>query len=384
MVDIDIKDKWRLILGKTAQEDMPLDGDQEFLSEEGSSRRYTLGDLDQCLDYVYESDMTDRHGGEKKVTGGKEKPRITAANWLNTSKKLFPMGIYEIVQKDALANGRIDALLQDDQFVAQLEPNMELLTSILALNNNLPAKAMENARLLVKKVVDELREHFKLEARRAFYGKRDLNAMPVRTFRNLDMKRIIKANIKNYQPDGGYIIPNQLFFTAKSIRSPMHNIFVVVDQSGSMLDSYAYSAIIASVFASLGCLNTRMVVYSTEVVDYTDYLDDVLELLFKSQLCGGTETCKALSYIERYITEPSKTIVVLISDLYDSEPAKMVSMIKDQIGEGVKYLVLPSLSDTAPNYYQTVANKLASVGANVAVLSPDRLVEYVAQLVRKV
>lgn len=384
MVDIDIKDKWRLILGKTAQEDMPLDGDQEFLSEEGSSRRYTLGDLDQCLDYVYESDMTDGNGGEKKVTGGKEKPRITAANWLNTSKKLFPMGIYEIVQKDALANGRIDALLQDDQFVAQLEPNMELLTSILALNNNLPAKAMENARLLVKKVVDELREHFKLEARRAFYGKRDLNAMPVRTFRNLDMKRIIKANIKHYQPDGGYIIPNQLFFTAKSIRSPMHNIFVVVDQSGSMLDSYAYSAIIASVFASLGCLNTRMVVYSTEVVDYTDYLDDVLELLFKSQLCGGTETCKALSYIERYITEPSKTIVVLISDLYDSEPAKMVSMIKDQIGEGVKYLVLPSLSDTAPNYYQTVANKLASVGANVAVLSPDRLVEYVAQLVRKV
>ena len=54
MVDIDIKDKWRLILGKTAQEDMPLDGDQEFLSEEDSSRRYTLGDLDQCLDYVYE------------------------------------------------------------------------------------------------------------------------------------------------------------------------------------------------------------------------------------------------------------------------------------------------------------------------------------------
>lgn len=384
MVDIDIKDKWRLILGKTAQEDMPLDGDQEFLSEEDSSRRYTLGDLDQCLDYVYESDMTDGHGGDKKVKGGKEKPRITAANWLNTSKKLFPMGIYEIVQKDALANGRIDALLQDDQFVAQLEPNMELLTSILALKNNLPAKAMENARLLVKKVVDELREHFKLEARRAFYGKRDLNAMPVRTFRNLDMKRIIKANIKNYQPDGGYIIPNQLFFTAKSIRSPMHNIFVVVDQSGSMLDSYAYSAIIASVFASLGCLNTRMVVYSTDVVDYTDYLDDVLELLFKSQLSGGTETCKALSYIERYITEPSKTIVVLISDLYDSEPAKMVSMIKDQIGEGVKYLVLPSLSDTAPNYYQTVANQLASVGANVAVLSPDRLVEYVAQLVRKV
>lgn len=384
MVDIDIKDKWRLILGKTAQEDMPLDGDQEFLSEEGSSRRYTLGDLDQCLDYVYESEMTDGHGGDKKVQGSKEKPRITAANWLNTSKKLFPMGIYEIVQKDALANGRIDALLQDDQFVAQLEPNMELLTSILALKNNLPAKAMENARLLVKKVVDELREHFKLEARRAFYGKRDLNAMPVRTFRNLDMKRIIKANIKHYQQDGGYIIPNQLFFTAKSIRSPMHNIFVVVDQSGSMIDSYAYSAIIASVFASLGCLNTRMVVYSTEVVDYTDYLDDVLELLFKSQLSGGTETCKALSYIERYITEPSKTIVVLISDLYDSEPVKMVSMIKDQIGEGVKYLVLPSLSDTAPNYYQSAANQLASVGANVAVLSPDRLVEYVAQLVRKV
>lgn len=383
-MDIDIKDKWRLILGKTAEDDMPLNEEQEFFQSPDSSRRYTLGDLDQCLDYVYESEMDDSNNSkQKKTMGGNERPQLTAANWLNTSKNLFPQGIYEIIQKDALANGHIDALLQDDEFVKQLEPNMELLTSILSMKNVLNNKALENARQLVNKVVEELRKHFNLQARRAFYGKRDLNAQPVRTFRNLDIKRIIKANMKHYQKDGGYIIPNQLYFMAKSIKQPMHNIFVVVDQSGSMMDSYAYSAIIASVFASIGCLNTRLVVYSTEVVDYTDYLDDVVELLFKSQLSGGTDTCLALSYIEPFITEPNKTIVVLISDLYDSEPKKMVSMIKDQISEGVKYLVLPALGEKEPNYYDMVAKKLSNVGANVAVLSPDRLVEYVAQLVRK-
>lgn len=380
-MEIDINDKWRLILGKTAEEDLPLNSEQEFFQEPNSSRRYNLGDLDRSLEYVYEDDVG--RGHNKKERGSQDRPKLVATDWLNTSKKLFPQGIYEIVQKDAFDHGRIDALLQDDEFVSQLEPNMELLSTILSMKHVLNNKALENARIIVNKVVEELKKKFNIQARRAFYGKRDPNARPVRTFRNLDIKRIVKANLMHYQKDAGYIIPNKLYFTPKSIKTPMHNIFVVVDQSGSMIDSYAYSTIVASVFASLGCLNTRLVIYSTDVVDYSDYLSDVLELLFKSQLSGGTNTCLALSYIEPLITEPSKSIVVLISDLYDSEPTKMVSMISDQISEGVKYLILPALGKTAPSYDKRTAQKLVNAGANVAVLSPDRLVEYVAKMVLK-
>ena len=130
---------------------MPLSSDQEFFQEPGSNRRYTLGDLDKCLEYVYENEL-DEHSGEKSQ-GGNEDVSLTATNWLNTSKKLFPSGIYEIVQKDAMAHGRIAALLQDDDFVAQLEPNMDLLSSILSLKNSLNGKALANAEALVERIV---------------------------------------------------------------------------------------------------------------------------------------------------------------------------------------------------------------------------------------
>ncbi|MCK0533911.1 MULTISPECIES: VWA domain-containing protein [unclassified Anaerobiospirillum] len=379
-VEIDIKDKWRLILGSSAEGDMPLSSDQEFFQEPGSNRRYTLGDLDKCLEYVYENELDEQSG--EKSQGGNEDVSLTATNWLNTSKKLFPSGIYEIVQKDAMAHGRIAALLQDDDFVAQLEPNMDLLSSILSLKNSLNGKALANAEAMVERIVKELRKHFKLEAQRAFYGHRDLSSTPVRTFRNLDIRRIIKANMKYYLPEYQCIVPRQLYFTPRSIKNVVHDLFVVVDQSGSMMDSYAYSAIVASVFAQLGCLNTSMVIYSSDVVDYSEYLDNVVELLFKSQLSGGTETCKALSYIEPKFAQPERTIVVLISDLYDFEPARMIKMIKDHIESGVRYLILPALGDSAPSYDKETAARLSSVGANVAVLSPDRLVEYVSTMVR--
>ena len=428
-MDIELRDKWRLILGLLAEGDMPLHKEQEYVPPQAgagackSSRRYTLNDLDKCLSYVYEqqdeSEQESRHGQGHNVPqsqgslrqgysgygyqvhgpygqqgqscqghssesqGSDEASLLRAAQWLNTSQKLFPEGIYEVIQKDALAHGRLLALLHDDQFVEQIKPNMGLLSAIVAMKNQLKGKALDNARALVNSIVEELKEHFKLQAQRAFYGKRDPNARPVKTFKNLDIKRIIKANIRYYQTDEGYIIPQRLFFIPKSIRMQQHDIFVLLDQSSSMIDSYAYSAIIASVFAQLGCLRTSLVVYSSEVADYSEQLDDVVELLFKASLKQGTATCKALKYIEPKIVQPHKTLVVLLSDLYDENFVRMVKMIKEQIAQGVTFMVLPALSDKVPAYFESGAKQLAALGAHVAPLRPEQLVEYVAQIIHR-
>lgn len=398
-VGIDIKDKWRLILGQRAESELPLDKDQPICCNGSSSgmpgegddelqqmrhNRFNLGDLDQSLNYIYEEDDdSGQEQGGRKTRGGKEGVRLTASKWLNTTRQLFPENVYEVIQKDALSKGRIAALLQDDSFVAKLEPNMDLLSTILTMHNQLNGHALDNARILVDKIVERLKEHFNLQVQRAFFGKRDPNAQPVRTFRNLDIRRIIRANLKNYQEDGGYIIPKQLYFKANSVKRPLHHLFVVVDQSGSMMDSYAHSAILASIFSKLSCLETRLICYSTTMVDYSAYLDDVVALLFKSQLGGGTDTCPVLAYVEREITEPHKSIVVLITDLYDSEPAKMVKMTRDMIESGVKFIVLPALGSTSPSYSRHVADQMAGVGAHVGVLSPDRLIEFVAQIVNR-
>lgn len=396
---LSLQDKWRLILGKRVESELPLDEDQEWPTDGSSGgsdassdedenslapsqRRYYLKDVDDSLDYIYQSDEEEREK-QRKLLGGYERPQLMAAKWLTTTKRLFPNDVYEVIQKDALSRNKIFAVLQDDEFVSRLEPNMDLLTTILAMHNNISGKSLDNAKMLVNKVVEQLKNKFQMVAQRAFYGKRDLKAQPVRTFRNLDIQRIIRANLKHYQSDGQYIIPQNLFFKANSIKRSLHHLFVVVDQSGSMLDSYAHASILASVFAKLPCLQTRLICYSTEFVDYTQYLDDVVELLFKSQLGGGTETCKALAYVESQITEPKKTVVVLISDLYDSNPARMLKMSGDMMNSGVKFIVLPAIAQTSPSYYRQVAEQYAALGASVGCMTPERLIDFVSQVVNK-
>lgn len=419
---LDLKDKWRLILGKRVESDLTLNWQQEWQpsggqggqggqeeqdrqgrhggrgagnrdgagagtetdgeGNEGARRRFYLRDIDESLDYIYQSDEEEIEQRRKNL-GGLERPQLMAAKWLTTTKRLFPLDVYEVIQKDAIARDRLLPMLQDDEFVSRLEPNMDLLTSILAMNNHISGKALDNAKLLVEKVVEQLKNKFKMEAQRSFYGKRDLRAQPVRTFRNLDVPRIIRANLKNYQADGQYIIPRQLYFKANSIKRSLHHLFVVVDQSGSMLDSYAHASILASVFAGLPCLQTKMICYSTEIVDYTPYLDNIVELLFKSQLGGGTDTCKALTYVEKQLTEPKKTVVVLITDLYDSDPQRMIKMSAAMINSGVKFIVLPALSNEKPSYNRSAAEQYAALGASVGCMTPERLIDFVSQVVNK-
>jgi len=49
----------------------------------------------------------------------------------------------------------------------------------------------------------------------------------------------------------------------------------------------------------------------------TDELDDPVDLLFATQLGGGTDINKALTYAEGLIQNPSETILILISDLFE-------------------------------------------------------------------
>lgn len=383
MDNVLIKDKWRLILGKRAEEELPLDSEKLFsLDDDNQRSRRSLGEIDDLLNYVYSEDELES-GDKAKGSGSQDKVTLTATSWLNSSKQFFPQDVYEVIQSDAFKRGQMATLLADDDFVKGLEPNMDLLTTILSIKNKLDKKALANANMLVNNIVENLREKFKLHAYKSFFGKRDMNAVPIRSFKNLDMQRIVRANLKNYQPAGNYIIPQRLYFKAKSVKKPRHDLYIVLDQSGSMLDSYAYSAIVGSVFARLPSLDTRLIIYSSDVVDYTPYLDDVLELLFKSQLNGGTETTKALSYVEGLITEPNRSIVVLVSDLYDFNVKLMNRMIKQMIGNGIKFIVLPALSSTAPSYDHSEAKVLADMGAHVGLMSPERLIEFVGEIVSK-
>jgi hypothetical protein len=82
--------------------------------------------------------------------------------------------------------------------------------------------------------------------------------------RNLDLKRTIRRNLHNYDQKSQKLLVDRLYFYGAEKKNRPWHICVVVDQSGSMLDSAIYSTVMAAIFARLPALRTNLVLYDTE------------------------------------------------------------------------------------------------------------------------
>jgi hypothetical protein len=95
-----------------------------------------------------------------------------------------------------------------------------------------------------------------------------------------------------------------------------------------------------------------VVVFDTAVVDLTPLLSDPVEVLFGTQLGGGTDINCALAYSPGLVARPKETIFVLISDLYEGgRNDEMLPRAAPMIAAGVQFIVLLALDDRgAPSY----------------------------------
>ena len=99
-----------------------------------------------------------------------------------------------------------------------------------------------------------------------------------------------------------------------------------------------------------------------------------MEVLFGVQLGGGTDINSALAYCEQQIEHPSKTHLVLISDLFEGGDAKsMLARIAALKQSGVNVIVLLALSDAGhPGYDSQNAQQIASMDCPVFACTPDQ------------
>ena len=145
-----------------------------------------------------------------------------------------------------------------------------------------------------------------------------------------------------------------------------------MDQSGSMSSSVIYASIMAAVMASIRSLRTTLVAYDTAVTDLTPLLSDPVDVIFGTQLGGGTNTSPAIEYCRQTITRPADSVFILISDLYDSDPKQMLGRVRELLGSGVQVVVLLALSDDGvPSYNHDVAKRLAAMGVPAFGCTPD-------------
>lgn len=355
--------RWRLVLG----------------SEAGDTR-LDPADLaiDRALDALYGAEEGKQRGGL-----GASAPNV--ARWLGDIRQYFPASVVQVMQKDALDRLGLQRMLCEPEMLAAVEPDVHLVATLLSLNRIMPNKTRATARAVVGKVVRELESKLANPLRQAVTGSLNRATRNRRPRHNeIDWLRTIRANLRHYQPDYGTIIPETRIGFGRKGQS-LRDIVLCIDQSGSMAPSVVYASVFAAVLASIKAVSTSVVVFDTAVVDLTPLLSDPVEVLFGTQLGGGTDINRALAYSQGLVTRPKETIFVLISDLYEGgRNDEMLRRAAAMIAAGVQFIVLLALDDQgAPSYDRQNAEKLAAMGAPCFACTPDLFPDLMAAAIKR-
>lgn len=357
--------------------------------------------MDDALTALYESGgRPGGRGGSGRSAGlGASAPSV--ARWLGDIRTYFPTSVVQVMQRDAIDRLGLSALLLEPEMLEAVEADVHLVGTLLSLNKAMPETTKETARAVVRKVVEKLEKQLSTRTRATLTGALDRSAKVTRPrHHDIDWDRTIRANLKNYLtlPDGGgggegtgtgvgagTIVPERLIGYGRAAQSVKKDVILCIDQSGSMAASVVYASVFGAVLASMRALRTRLVVFDTAVVDLTDQLDDPVDVLFGTQLGGGTDINRALAYCQSRITRPADTVVVLISDLYEggirNEMLKRVAAMK---ASGVQFVTLLALSDEgAPAYDRDHAAALSALGAPAFACTPDLFPDVMAAAIEK-
>jgi Mg-chelatase subunit ChlD len=369
--------RWRLVLGKDAELGMCGTGGGQ--AGEGEGMGFSLSDAEQGMDGVLEA----LYGEERSAGLGGSSPRV--ARWLGDIRTYFPTSAVRVMQQDALSRLNLTQMLMEPELLETVEPDVHLVANLLSLSRVMPAKTKDTARQVVRKVVEDLERKLANPLLQAVRGSLNRASRTTRPRPNeIDWDRTIRANLKNYLPERKTIIAEKLIGYGHK-RSSLRDIVLCVDQSGSMATSVVYSGIFGAVLASLKAVTTRMVVFDTAVVDLTDDLHDPVDLLFGTQLGGGTDINRALAYCQGLITRPQQTILVLVTDLYEGgNNAEMLRRAAELTASGVNMVCLLALNDKGtPSFDARNAAALAGLGCPTFACTPDLFPDLMAAAIRR-
>jgi Mg-chelatase subunit ChlD len=376
----EIISRWRLVLGKDAER-------HGISLTEGTHGTGELGRIEELVGFLFEPGGAEALNGSppKDRQGGTGGSTMTVPHWVDQVTELFPGNVKEVMEKELVRRRGISELLDNPELLAKIEPNTELVKTLLVHKDLLNPKARVLARAIIQKVVNDLKDKLKLQVEQAINGaiRRDRHA-PRRVYRNLDLKTTVKRNLKNYDRDSDKLLVERLyFFASEKKRKPWH-VIVNVDQSGSMLDSAIFSAVMASIFYELPSMKTSLVLFDTQVVDLSDKVGEPVDVLLSINLGGGTDITQSLQYCRQLVREPSRSIVVTISDFHEGRAERdLIDQTRLMFDSGIRMIGLGALGYNArPEYNKYTAKKLRKVGMDILSCTPERLAECIGRIIR--
>ena len=356
--------RWRLLLGGATRSGESADGTGWTLESHDAR-------LDAALAALYDQAPYGKGEKGKRSAGlGRSAPGVAA--WLSELRELFPQDTVRVLQADAVERLGLRTLLLEPELMEQIEPDIHMAATLMSLKDVMPSAAKETARVIVRRVVDELMRRLAEPLRSAVSGSLNRSQRNNRPRQNeIDWGRTILKNLKHYQPASKTVVPERLVGYGRARRS-LRDIVLCLDQSGSMASSVVYAGVFGAVLASLPAVSTRVVVFDTEVVDLSEKLSDPVDVLFGVQLGGGTDINRALGYCQQVIQRPEDTILVLISDLYEGgNEQQMLGRARALVDAGVRVIALLALDDDGtPGYDHRVAAAYAGMGIPTFACTP--------------
>jgi Mg-chelatase subunit ChlD len=340
--------------------------------------------MDRALDYLYGREYQGRGVRGEAGPGSLDPSQLTLVTWLSEVRELFPNDTSEVIEKHALNRYGLTELVTDPKTLERLEPNQQLLRTLLTLRGHLKGEVLHLARRIIKQVVDDIRRKLESEVRQALSGRLNrFRHSPVAIAQNFDALGTVKKNLKHFDQDRQKIIIERLRFFERNARRLPWDIILCVDQSGSMADSVIHSAVMAGILAALPAFRVKIVIFDTSVVDLSDHADDPVEMLMRVQLGGGTDIAQAIRYCSQLVENPYRTVLVLVTDFCEgAPPGELVRAIKKLAEARVKLLGLASLDDQAhPIYDREMAERLAGCGMEIAALTPQRLAHWLVKVI---
>ena len=378
MSDTHRQARWRLVMGAGSEQHC---GD---LAGEDLVR-------DECLGFLYDREYGAGRNVRGKDPGGQSgglgESSLTVPDWINRIHELFPKRTVERLEKDALERYQLDEMVTNPEVLARAQPNQTLLKAVLRTKHLMNQDVLKAAQHIVRLAVEELMKKLAVDVRNAFQGSLDRrNRSQLKIAKNFDIDTTLRRNLKHYDPDEKRILIETPYFYSRIRRQvDRWQLIVLVDESGSMMDSVIHSAVTASIFYSMKMMKVHLCIFDTSVVDLTAECVDPVETLMKVQLGGGTDIGQALEYASQIVENPRRTIVVLITDFYEGAPInRLYAVAKKLVESGVTALGLAALDERAdPTYSHEVATRLVQMGWHVAAMTPGELANWVAEKVRK-
>lgn len=374
----DIGQRWRLILGRYAEPNLP--------------RNAANQEHDEALGFLYDRLYQERGlrgslpdgASAQDRSAGLEDSAPHLVSWLDRVRELFPAEVAEELTAEAVDRFGLTQLLTDPAALDRVEPSMDVLQLVLSLKSNVPADSLSAVRRLISTVVEDLTERLRTDIESVLVGRVNQQRRTRRPNGVIDAARTIEQNLGTWDAERKrLLIEDVIFFQRSQIRYPWE-VVLCIDQSGSMVGSVIHSAVLAGILSSLPGVTVKVVVFDTSVVDLSHLTDDPVELLMSTQLGGGTDIDQALRYCEQIVTNPSRTVVALITDFFEGgSVSSLLATIARLKEAGVTLMGLASLEDGAgPAHNHYTAAAAVDAGMPVAAMTPKSFARWAAEVMQ--